>query len=161
MNKKGYTLVELMITISIIGILAAIAMPQFGNAVAKARAAVVPLNLNKIKRAQEAYRVEAKHYLDNRYWGYNGNDTYSTDCKNSSEECLGLALKPTKFFGFNTQTTDSGFHANAKLLKDLKKAKADVVVTLDQDSKVTVHEGNSESRNAMKSYLRAFINQTK
>ncbi len=63
MNKKGFTLVELMITITIIGILAAIGIPQYSGAVAKARCAEVTVVFGQIASAQEMYRAESRQYL--------------------------------------------------------------------------------------------------
>ena len=55
LNKKGFTLVELMIVVAIIGILAAIAIPNFVAMQYRAKRAEVPSNVDGVKTAQLAY----------------------------------------------------------------------------------------------------------
>lgn len=54
-NKKGFTLVELMIVVVILGILAAIAIPLYMKFVQSAKAGEARLNLGKIGSLSEAY----------------------------------------------------------------------------------------------------------
>ena len=62
-NQKGFTLIELMIVVAIIGILAAIAIPNFLNYQLKAKTAEAKTNLGSIKTAQEAYKAETDVYV--------------------------------------------------------------------------------------------------
>lgn len=55
--RRGYSLVELMIVIAIIGILAAIAIPNYVNMQLKAKRSEVPTNVDGIRTAEIAYRV--------------------------------------------------------------------------------------------------------
>lgn len=66
MDRKGFTLIELLIVVVIIGILAAIAIPRFGETRDRAFISAMQSDLNQLRTAQEMY------YQDNDF-------TYASD----------------------------------------------------------------------------------
>ena len=61
-NHRGFTLIELMIVIAIIGILAAIAIPQFTAYRNRSYNAAAQSDIRNAATAQEAYYVEHRRY---------------------------------------------------------------------------------------------------
>ena len=93
MNKKGFTLLELLVVVLIIGILAGIALPQYRKAVVKSKLAEVDLALSAAKQ-------NIRLYLDANGWPgegsmdifFTGSDSIGSidlpgDCDTSSYEC--------------------------------------------------------------------------
>jgi type IV pilus assembly protein PilA len=61
-DERGFTLIELMIVIAIIGILAAIAIPQFSAYRVRSYNSASNADLRNTATAQEAYFVDAQSY---------------------------------------------------------------------------------------------------
>jgi type IV pilus assembly protein PilE len=61
-NNKGFTLVELLMVIVIVGILAAIAVPIYTNYLVRARRADAKTVLEQVRAAQEMWRAERGSY---------------------------------------------------------------------------------------------------
>ncbi len=116
-NRKGFTLVELMIVVAIIGILAAIAIPNFLNFRLKAKSSEAKSNLGAIRSTEVAYYAEWNDWVGNqgdwpaprtavhpvtgdtpdKKWAWTDTSRFSI---------LGFAPEGNVFFSYNLQGSD-------------------------------------------------------
>ena len=64
MNKKAFTLIELLVVVLIIGILAAIALPQYQKAVTKSRYATLKSLVKSMADMEEIIYLQNNSYTD-------------------------------------------------------------------------------------------------
>lgn len=64
MNRKAFTLIELLVVILIIGILAAVALPQYQKAVHKSRYATLKNLVTSIYQAEQIYYMANAEYTN-------------------------------------------------------------------------------------------------
>ena len=118
-QRQGFTLIELLIVVAIIGVLAAIAIPNFLRFQLRARAGEGKLNLEAIRTAQDSYFAEVGTF---QTWALtpaappNAQKTPWTTCPNTPPQAgdpflsfyrLGVNVQlvnvfPTNLMGFMT-----------------------------------------------------------
>jgi prepilin-type N-terminal cleavage/methylation domain-containing protein len=69
MKTRGFTLIEMMIVVTIIAILAAIALPKFIDISMKAKAAAIVADTRLILAAAQHYHADHGHYPPDGWWG--------------------------------------------------------------------------------------------
>jgi prepilin-type N-terminal cleavage/methylation domain-containing protein len=77
LKAKGFTLIELMIVVAIIGILAAVAVPKFADLVTKSKEASVKGNLGAVRSAVSIYYGDSEgSYPANLFTGLSAANRY-------------------------------------------------------------------------------------
>jgi len=61
---RGFTLIELMVTVAVVGILSAIAYPSYQNAIIKNRRASAQAHLADIAQREQQYLIDNRSYTD-------------------------------------------------------------------------------------------------
>ncbi len=116
-NKKGFTLIELMIVVAIIGILAAIAIPNFLKFQAKSKMSEAKTNLGAIYTGQLAFFGEQNSYGDftSINWSPSGTPRYHFSLNgwvdNNAENRgarIALAPEPTWAANLNNAVDSAG-----------------------------------------------------
>lgn len=81
-NTHGFTLIELMIVVAIVGILASVAYPVFTSQVRKSRRSDAVAAMSKVQQAQERWRANNTTYAS---------DTETTTSTTATPPGLGLS----------------------------------------------------------------------
>ncbi len=122
--KKGFTLIELMIVVVIIGILAAIAIPNFVQIIDKAKVSSVKANMHTFQVAIETYAVDSAGV-------YPQTDVMTSYLPNNFKNPY------TNATGGNGGAYNFGSEANAQGLVGYETPNPDGTALAGQDYKIT------------------------
>ena len=140
-NKQAFTLIELLVVVLIIGILAAVALPQYQKAVEKSRATQTLTLLKSFAQAAENYYLANGEYVNDIY-------AYDVEYAGCEGNRIGHCRRDDGIW-FDVHTGSTGGWDVAGLIMDGEKVLNSYGIFLD----------NNDS-NAGKAYCGAAVNNT-
>jgi type IV pilus assembly protein PilE len=101
-RHEGFTLIELMITVAIVAILAAVALPAYGDYVRRGQLPEAFSGMADLRVKMEQY------YQDNRSYGSNGGNCADTNTPAWAASTPTLTYSGSQFFTFTCAVTNGG-----------------------------------------------------
>ena len=134
LSSKGFSLIELMIVVVVIGILAAVTIPAYFNHIMRARQADAYHNMLDIKAAQEMY-----YSLNNTYEGPSSLEGASSTFR----ALLNFSYSDTTYYAYSiSDTAGGGYTALATGSSDYSKLDGNVIRIRDDEDPCMQSPGN-------------------
>ena len=151
-TRRGFTLIELLVVVLIIGILAAVAVPQYQNAVRKSKAGQIISLIRAVANAQEVYYLNHGVYatsfedLDVDIPDSEGNCEYSVNaytiqCRKIGQWEMGLGADAGDVFSvfsrldYGDEWVALGSYLEHRKTNDVRKATQALYCSTSQTSK--------------------------
>ena len=137
-SKKGFTLLELIIVVIVIGVLATIAIPQYTKAVERAKGGKATSNLNLIRQAEHLYRANNDKYIaiSNSNTVAGAGTEFSASDLNDYIELIGVDKDEDWIYSVTVDNAAVPQTFTAQAKRD-EGPYAGATITIDQDGKIT------------------------